>query len=125
MANDAQRQRLARKLSYLNQSALLFWRMIFNGSARQTDFVNISKWEAPTGGAAPVSYRIYRDSTLTKAIAVVRANKKLRFEDHDRKQGKTYSYFMSLSIKLIGDPLLQRLLCLQRETMSKLSISVV
>ena len=94
MANDAQRQRLARKLSYLNQSALLFWRMIFNGSARQTDFVNISTWEAPTGGAAPVSYRIYRDSTLTKAIAVVRANKKLRFEDHDRKQGKTYSYFI-------------------------------
>ena len=65
-----------------------------NGSARQPDFVNILTWETPTTGATPVSYRIYRDSTLTKAIAVVRANKKLRFEDHDRKKGKTYTYFI-------------------------------
>jgi hypothetical protein len=63
-------------------------------SATQTDFVNILTWEAPTAGAAPVSYRIYRDRTLTKLIEVVRANKKLRFEDHDRKKGKTYSYFI-------------------------------
>ena len=57
-------------------------------------FVNILTWEAPTAGAAPVSYRIYRDRTLTELIEVVRANKKLRFEDHDRKKGKTYSYFI-------------------------------
>ena len=85
--------------------------MIFNGSARQTDFVNILTWEAPTAGAVPVAYRIYRDSTLTKAIAVVRANKKLRFEDHDRKKGeKPILTLLSLSIKLIGDPLLLALL---------------
>ena len=65
-----------------------------DGFGRQTGFVNILTWEAPTAGAAPVAYRIYRDSTLTKAIAVVRANKKLRFEDHDRKKGKTYTYFI-------------------------------
>jgi fibronectin type 3 domain-containing protein len=56
--------------------------------------VNILTWQAPTAGAAPIAYRIYRDSTLSKAIAVVRANKKLRFEDHDRKKGKIYTYFV-------------------------------
>jgi DNA-binding beta-propeller fold protein YncE len=75
-------------------SANLRGRQIKNGFSTKKDFVNILTWEAPIAGAVPVSYRIYRDSKLTKLIGVVRANKKLRFEDHDRQKGKSYTYFI-------------------------------
>jgi hypothetical protein len=65
-----------------------------NGFATKKDFVNILTWKAPTAGATPVSYRIYRDSKLTKLVEIVRANKKLRFEDDDRQKGKSYTYFV-------------------------------
>lgn len=67
---------------------------IKNEFATQIDRVNVITWRAPIGGLTPVAYRIYCDSSLTKLLAIVPANKELRYKEHHRKQGKTYHYFI-------------------------------
>ncbi len=69
-------------------------RQVKNKFATQTDIVNILTWKAPIDGATPVAYKIYRNAQLTKLAAVIPANDKLRFEDHNRQPGKTYRYFV-------------------------------
>ena len=65
-----------------------------NRFVTQTDYINTLTWEAPTQGTPPVEYKIYLDSSLQKEIAVVFNHHRLRFEDHNRKKGKTYTYFI-------------------------------
>lgn len=73
-----------------------------NRFATQTDLVNIITWHAPSSGTPPVSYRIYRNSSLTELAAEVSANGRLRFKDHNRKEGKTYTYFI-VSVDQFGN----------------------
>ncbi len=67
---------------------------VANRFASQTDLVNIIKWKAPSDGTPPVAYYIYRDFDLTKLAAIIPADKKLRFKDHNRKKGRVYCYFI-------------------------------
>lgn len=75
---------------------------IANQFATQTDYVNILTWDAPLGGPPPVTYEIYRDRNLTQLVASVSADEKLRFEEHNRKKGKTYTYYI-LSVNEFGN----------------------
>lgn len=59
----------------------------------QTEIVNILKWDAAVEGPIPVAYKIYRNASLTHLAGVVPANK-LTFVDHNRKKGKTYTYYV-------------------------------
>jgi hypothetical protein len=51
-------------------------------------------WNPPVGGTPPVAYAIYRNADLTKRIATIKADQKLKFKDHNRKKRHTYSYFL-------------------------------
>lgn len=77
-------------------------RQVKNEFATQTDLINILTWKAPTGGAAPVAFRIYRDSKLTELAAVIPAHEKLQFKDHNRKKGRTYRYFV-VTVDQVGN----------------------
>lgn len=74
---------------------------VANIFATQTEYVNILKWNAPTNGTTPIFYQIYRDAQLTDLIATIPANAKLIFEDHNRKKGKQYTYFL-VSVDVFG-----------------------
>lgn len=62
--------------------------------ATQTDIVNVLTWRNPTSGNRPVLYKIFIDKALTKLIGTVRSDEKLRFADHNKKEGKTYTYYV-------------------------------
>ncbi len=70
--------------------------------ATQRDIVNILVWKAPNKGTPIVAYKIYRDRSLTKLIAEISAKERLRFKDHNRKEGKTYTYFI-VSVDQFGN----------------------
>lgn len=70
--------------------------------ATQKDIINILTWEPPHKGADPVEYRIFRDRRLTKLIAVIPANHHLRLKEHNRKEGKRYTYFV-VSVDQFGN----------------------
>jgi len=65
-----------------------------NRFATQKDLYNLLSWNPPLEGEAPVLYRIYRDN-LSTLIGTVSANAPLRFEDHNRKKGATYTYYIT------------------------------
>ncbi len=94
-------------------------RQVKNQFATQTDLINLLSWKAPRGNCPPVAYRIYRDQALTRLVATIpvhdnfrlknhsrhrvlakfahdlcQAGPSFRFEDHHRKKGKTYHYFI-------------------------------
>jgi hypothetical protein len=69
-------------------------KQVENEFSTQADLINIITWKAPKQGSEPVAYRIYRDRKLTKLIAVISSHKRLRFNDHNRKKGKRYHYFI-------------------------------
>jgi hypothetical protein len=73
-----------------------------NRFATQTDYVNILTWKPPLQGSPPVAYRIYYDSQLKKLVAVVSSHEHLKFKDHNRKKGKSYTYFI-VSIDQFGN----------------------
>lgn len=73
----------------------LHGKQIENEFATQTDIINILIWNAPISGSTPVAYQIYRNRALTELIAVIpAAHDHLHFEEHNRKKGKKYSYFV-------------------------------
>lgn len=74
---------------------------IANKFLTQTDLINVITWSKPDGIVAPVLYKIFRDSSLTDLVAVISANAKLIFEDHNRKKNKTYTYFI-ISVNAAG-----------------------
>lgn len=67
---------------------------IANRFASQTDFVNILTWKTPSKGTQVIAYKIYRDRFPGHLIATVLNDKKLEFKDHNRRKGKTYTYFI-------------------------------
>ncbi len=67
----------------------------------QTDLINVIKWNPPSHGELPVAYRIYRDAALTDLIATIPASGNLKYEDHNRKKKKNYTYFI-VSVSATG-----------------------
>lgn len=65
-----------------------------NRFATQTDLINVLTWKAPKTGNAPVEYRIYRNSELTKLVKIVPAHSKNKFKDHNRRRRVLYHYFI-------------------------------
>lgn len=65
-----------------------------NKFATQTERINIIRWQAPTESTPPISYRIYRDTTLTRLAGTVSAEENFfEFVDHNRHK-RAYSYFI-------------------------------
>ena len=60
--------------------------------ATQTDRINVLRWEAPFDGTPPVAYLVFRKNDQEKLIAVIPANQKLEFFDHNRRKNVTYFY---------------------------------
>lgn len=60
----------------------------------QTEINNVLTWKPPLEGSAPVLYKIFRDAALTRLAAIVPANKRLKFVDHNRKECHLYRYFI-------------------------------
>jgi len=74
---------------------VLSGQQVKNQFATQTDLVNIISFKAPTGGAAPVLYRIYRDASLSILAGTVPSNGPLiTFQDHNRLPNRTYNYYI-------------------------------
>ena len=73
-----------------------------NKFATQTGYVNFLEWKAPRKGTPIVAYQIYRDRALNERIAKISSDEHLRFQDHNRKKGKTYTYFI-VSIDQFGN----------------------
>ena len=61
----------------------------------QTDIINVITWNAPAIGELPVAYYIYRDALQTDLIGIVSADGPFKFEDHNRRQNITYTYFIA------------------------------
>lgn len=59
----------------------------------QTDLVNKLTWSI-TGTMLPVTYSIYRDSSLTDLAGTVDATEPLVFLDHNRLANVTYTYYI-------------------------------
>jgi len=59
----------------------------------QTDYINVLTWDAPLVGEV-VSYGIYRNPELTNLVAIIPAREPLKYLDHKREKGKTYTYFL-------------------------------
>jgi len=55
-------------------------------------WINIIKWSPPQHEASIIFYQIYRGSHHRKLIAMIPASAHLRFEDHNRKKEKAYTY---------------------------------
>lgn len=58
----------------------------------QTDLINVIQWNASSTGS-PIQYNIYRDAALTDLAGIVPATH-LKFKDHNRMQGQTYTYYI-------------------------------
>jgi len=67
----------------------------------QTDLINVLEWSPPSNGELPVAYRIYRDAALTDLVATIPASGRLKFEDHNRRERKNYTYFI-VSVSATG-----------------------
>jgi 6-phosphogluconolactonase (cycloisomerase 2 family) len=68
---------------------------VANEFATQIDYVNILLWDPPASGEAVFVYKIYRNDFPGNLIAVVSGQlRPLRFEDHNRKKCKSYTYFI-------------------------------
>lgn len=65
-----------------------------NRFATQADLVNIITWDPPSSSNIVVSYKIYRDVALMDLAATVPMCAPLEFEDHNRRKGQTYNYFI-------------------------------
>ncbi len=78
-------------------------RQIKNQFATQTEFVNVITWQAPSSGTTPTVYKIFRNAALSELIDVVSANRdRLEFIDHNRREGRTYTYFI-ISVDAAGN----------------------
>lgn len=73
-----------------------------NKFASQTELVNILTWKAPSHGGAPVAYRLYLNPDLTELLAEVPADASLKFKHHNRRERKTYTYYI-ISVDEFGN----------------------
>ena len=63
--------------------------------ATQTDLINVVEWHAPRNDSSIVAYHVFRNSSLRHSIASISANRhRLQFEDHNRKKGRSYTYYI-------------------------------
>ena len=64
-----------------------------------TAYVNILTWDAPANGGI-LCYKIYRNAALTDIVAEIPATKLLRYEDLNRVQDTTYTYYIVQLLKM-------------------------
>lgn len=69
-------------------------RQIANQFVSQADVINVINWEAADVGPEAVAFYIYRDPELTRLVAIIPANRELKFRDRNRKPDHIYSYFI-------------------------------
>lgn len=81
-------------LPLLLPPSLLSGKQVANRFLTQTELVNVLFWSPPLTGEPPVAYKIYRDPLLHKLLATVSASGTLKYLDHNRKEGKAYTYFI-------------------------------
>jgi hypothetical protein len=67
---------------------------VVNTFATQTDLINVINWHEPIAGPLPIAYYIYRNRNLTKLAAIIPADRKLQFNDHNRQSDHLYTYFL-------------------------------
>lgn len=67
----------------------------------QDELRNVIVWEAPTTGIPPVAYNIYSDAALTDLVAIVPANGRLDFVQHNVHE-RSYTYYL-ISVDALGD----------------------
>lgn len=60
----------------------------------QTEFIDVLTWNPPVGGNSTVAYRIFANAALTELLGTVPANGKLLFKVHNRREHRTYEYFV-------------------------------
>ena len=65
-----------------------------NCFASQDDLINLLTWSQSTGPNQPLYYKIYRDEALTDLAGVVMDDQPLQFEEHNRRPGTTYTYYV-------------------------------
>jgi YVTN family beta-propeller protein len=67
----------------------------------ETDLINVIEWRVPISGP-PTKYAIYRNPELTDLAGEVPSGCPLRFLDHNRKPGTTYTYYL-VAVNQYGD----------------------
>jgi hypothetical protein len=72
----------------------LHGQQVKNRFVTQADLVNVVTWEAATAGLSPIAFYVYRDPDLKHLAAIIPAEKKLQFKDHNRKPHHLYTYFI-------------------------------
>lgn len=90
-------------------------RQVKNTCSSKKDLINILTWKAPKKGSPPFEYRIYRNRRLTKLAAMIPANKKLKFKDHNRRKGRTYKYFI-ITVDKLGNTSIPAKIVLKQAT---------
>lgn len=71
-------------------------------------YTNLIEWNSPTQGIAPVTYKIFRNASLTQLIAIVpAADKKNCYKDHNRKKNGKDTYYI-ISVGANGEESLPR-----------------
>lgn len=75
---------------------------VINKFLNFNDIVNVLTWNPPQNDNTIVRYEIYRNAALTDLAGVVHNNCPYRFEDGNRKKGKTYEYYI-VSVNALGN----------------------
>lgn len=73
-----------------------------NEFATQKDLINFLSWRAPKRGTPIAFFKIYRDKNLKKLIAKIPNHNQPHFVEHNRREGKTYIYYI-VSIDEFGN----------------------
>ena len=68
--------------------------------------VNVILVSDPTNNPEIAAYEFYRNEALTDLAGSVSASPPVRFEDHRRKKGVSYTYYI-VSVDIYGDRELQ------------------
>lgn len=76
-------------------------KQVVNRFINQSDRINVITWKRPKNGITPTSYQIYRDKYLSHLLASISADKNLKFEEHNRKKERNYTYYL-ISIDAAG-----------------------
>lgn len=79
---------------------------VSNRFLAQTDLVNVILLSDPSNNPDIVAYEFYRNEALTDLAGSVSSAPPIRFEDHRRKKGVAYTYYI-VSVDIDGDRQLQ------------------
>jgi len=69
-------------------------KQVKNKFATQTDLINVITWSANPLGALASGYKVFRNKALTDLAATIPASGLLQFDDHNRRSGISYTYYI-------------------------------